>query len=194
MLTDHRTGQERWAREMRERRKLPRAFGRFMAGLAPWNWFFNPLSFRDQKPDSGPPAPEFALSQIKAYLSLIERNAGKPIGWVIAEEFGRLSGRYHCRVLITGVKHLSRDFWRREAFRRFGYTRIEVVNPARGAEYYAAKYEGRFPGQLHFGGTLKEIDLSICEQSQSQGGGQDVTISVPMPRSYFHLCLPRRHR
>jgi hypothetical protein len=86
MLTDHRIEQERWARQNRQYRKMPRAFGMFIASLAAWDWFFNPLSFRDQTPDSGPPAPEFALSQIKKYLSLIERNAGQQIGWVVAEE------------------------------------------------------------------------------------------------------------
>ncbi|HEV2491483.1 MAG TPA: hypothetical protein VG204_00260 [Terriglobia bacterium] len=39
MLTDHRMEQERWAREMRERRKLPRTFGHFIANLAAWDWF-----------------------------------------------------------------------------------------------------------------------------------------------------------
>jgi hypothetical protein len=194
MLIDHRIDLERWTRENRQRKLMPRAFGKFVAELAEWDWFINPLSFRDQTPDSGPPAPEFALSQIKKYLSLIERNAGEPIGWVIAEEFGRFGGRYHCHVLISGVKRLSRDFWRREAHRRFGYTRIEPFDPARGAAYYSAKYEGRLPGQIHFGGTLAGIGLSKCEESRSQGGGLDVAISVPMTRGYFHLCLPRRHR
>jgi hypothetical protein len=89
MLTDHRIQQERWARENRQRRKMPRAFGRLIAGLAPWDWFFNPLSFQDQIPGSGPPAPELALSRLKEYLLLIQKDAGHPIGWVIAEEFGR---------------------------------------------------------------------------------------------------------
>lgn len=194
MLTDHRVEQERWARENRQHRKMPRVFGMFIAGLAAWDWFLNPLSFRDRTPGFGPPLTDLALSRITELLTLMQRNAGRPIGWVIAEEFGRLGGRYHCHALITGVARLSRDFWRREAYRRFGYTRIEVVNPARGAAYYAAKYEGRFPGQLHFGGTLKETDLSICEQSQSQGGGHDVAVSVALPKPHFRMTLARRHR
>lgn len=194
MLTDHRIEQERWARENRQRRKMPRAFGMFIASLAAWDWFLNPLSFRDRLPGSGPPVPEFALGRIKEYLLLIQRDAGQPIGWTIAEEFGRFGGRYHCHVLVTGVAHLSRDFWRREAHRRFGYTRIDLFDPARGAAYYSAKYEGRLPGQIHLGGTLAGTDLSKCEGSRSQGGGQDVAISVPVPKNYFHLCLPRRHR
>ena len=194
MLIDHRLEQERWARENRERRKMPPAFGKFITGLASWHWFFNPLSFRDQTLDSGPPVPEFALSQIKEYLLLVQRDAGQPNGWVIAEEAGRLGGRYHCHVLIAGVKRLSRDFWRREANRRFGYTRIEVFDPRRGAAYYAAKYERRLPGAIHFGGFLAGCDLSKLEESRSQGGGHDVAASVALPKPHFRMTLPRRHR
>jgi len=194
MLTDHRLLQERWARENRERCKLPRAFGTFIVGLAAWDWFINPLSFRDRTAHSGPPVPEFALSQITEYLTLIQKQAERQVGWVIAEEFGQIGGRYHCHLLITGVKHLSRDYWRREAYRRFGRTRIEIFDPKRGAAYYAAKYEGRLSGQIHFGGTLAGVDLSRCERSRSQGGGQDVVISPAFPKSAYHSCFPRWHR
>src|SRR5713226_3043447 len=49
MLTDHRIEQERCARGMRERRKLPWAFGNFIAGLVPWDWFVT-LTLRDREP------------------------------------------------------------------------------------------------------------------------------------------------
>jgi hypothetical protein len=194
MLVDYRIEQERWARENRERRKVSRFFGYFLTDLAAWDWFFNPLSFRDQTTSSGPPTPELGLSRIKEYFSLIQRDAGQPIGWVIAEEFGLLGGRFHCHALIRGVKHLSRDFWRREAYRRFGFTRIERFDPARGATYYAAKYEGRSPGEIHFGGTLAGVDLSRCEESRSRGGGHDVAVSVALPKPHFRMTLSRRHR
>jgi hypothetical protein len=129
MLTDYRIEQERWARGMRERRKVAWAFGRFIASLAPWHWFINPLTMRDRgfhgrpedrgelrrdgnfpvcRPDprlaryepssrysrsDGPPIPQVALSRIKDWLTDVEKAAGKPIGWMIAEEFGRLGGK-----------------------------------------------------------------------------------------------------
>jgi hypothetical protein len=194
VLTDHRIKQERWAREERERRSLPLAFGIFIAGLASWDWFFNPLSFRDEPPDAGPPLREVALRRIEEYLSLIQKHAGQPIGWVIAEEYGRLGGRYHCHLLVAGVRHLPRDFWRREANRRFGFTRIELFHPTRGAAYYAAKYEGRRDGEVRLGGTLAGTDLSRWEESRSQGGGRDVAISSALGKSYFHMGLGRWHR
>src|ERR1043165_116577 len=48
MLIDHRRAQERWARSIREHRQLARAFGTFIANLAVWDWFVNPLTFRDE--------------------------------------------------------------------------------------------------------------------------------------------------
>jgi hypothetical protein len=194
MLTDHKLLQERWPRESRERRKLPPAFGKFIAGLVSWDWFFNPLSFRDGGSGCGAPVPDFALRQIKKYLLLVQRDAGRPIGWVLAEEFGRLGGRWHCHMLITGVRQLSRDFWRREACRRFGYTRIEAFNPLQGGPYHTAKYEGRSPGEIHFGGTLAGVDLAMCEQSRSRGGGHDVAVSVALPKLHFRMILSRWHR
>jgi hypothetical protein len=54
--------------------------------------------------------------------------ATKSIGWVLAEEFGRVGGRYHVHLIVRGVQHVRRDvFWRR-AFDRFGRTRIEPIN------------------------------------------------------------------
>ena len=53
--------------------------------------------------------------------------ATQAIGWVIAEEFGRLGGRWHVHLLITGVQRLRRTKWWKRAFVRFGRTRIEPV-------------------------------------------------------------------
>jgi len=230
MLTDHRVAQERWARQGRDQRLLARAFGRFIANLAPWDWFLNPLTMRDGnsrenasgrgelwreghfsvcKPDprlaryepssryscaAAPPAPAVAIARIEAWLRQIQKEAGKPIGWVIAEQFGRLGERWHCHALVTGVSHLyRRKFWL-EAYRRFGYTRIEPFDPERGAAFYAAKYAGRSLGEIHFGGTLAGIDLSNWHVCPAEGGGRDVVVSVPLPKQFFHMTLPRRHR
>jgi hypothetical protein len=230
MLTDHRVEQERWARENRQRRKLPRDFGKFIASLPGWDWFVT-VTLRSREPQreetwergklrrkanvtickpdpqlvryepssrysraDRAPNPQVTLWRIKEWLKDIEKAAGKPIGWVIAEEFGRWGGRWHCHILITGVLHLCRKKFLLEACRRFGYTSIEPYDPARGAAYYLAKYSGRTLGEIHFGGTLAGVDLSQCEKSLSEGGGRDVTVSVPLPKSFFHMCLTRRHR
>src|SRR5437879_3222148 len=122
MLIDHRTAQERWTRGIRERKRLARAFGTFIANLAAWDWFINPLTFRDEhssehpskrgelwrlgrfavcKPDPRlfsyhpssryspaprPPVPDVALDRIHHWLADVQREASKPIRWMIAEE------------------------------------------------------------------------------------------------------------
>jgi hypothetical protein len=140
------------------------------------------------------PLPEGVLKRIETWLLDLQRLAGHPIGWVIAEEFGRLGGRCHCHILVAGVSRLNRRWCLSETHRRFGYTRIERFDAARGAAFYVAKYAGRLPGALHFGGTLAGVDLSKCGCSRSQGGGRDVAASVALSRSHFHMCLSRWHR
>jgi hypothetical protein len=230
MLADHRIEQERWARENRQRRKLPRDLGKFIAGLPAWDRFVT-VTLRNREPQREeawergrlrrkanvtickpdpqlvryepssrysradcPPTPQVVLWKIKDWLTDVEKAAGKPIGWVLAEEFGRQGSRYHCHLLITGVQRLSRRFWQREAYRRFGHTSIEPYDPGRGAAHYVAKYSGRTLGEIHFGGTLAGRDLSECVKSHSKGGCRDVTVSPPFPKGCFHMCLSRRHR
>lgn len=54
--------------------------------------------------------------------------ATRAIGWVIAEEFGRLGGRWHVHLLIRGVQHIRRKRWWKRAFVRFGRNRIEPIH------------------------------------------------------------------
>jgi len=231
MVPDRRLEVERRARAVRIRRQLPRAFGEFIAGLAPWDWFINPFTFRDLGPQPransaeevernekfvrlaadprlrdwtpssrytffpGPPAPEAALALIRGYLSDLQLAAGRPIGWVLGEEFGGLGGRYHCHALITGTAHLRRDVWWERAFEEFGRTRIEPFDPQKAAAYYTAKYAAKQLGGLHFGGILAGVDLAEVENRPPvRGGGIDVTRSAELPRQAFHNTLGRWHR
>lgn len=218
-------------RLQRHRHEIADAFGTFIAGLAPWDWFINPITFRDRAPaaesrlvqvthrdsgvsfceadprialwkpfrrgvcPSGPPVPAQAMARIWDFLAAIQEEAGQPIGWVVAEEFGRAGGRYHCHALVTGVAHLRRDKWWEEAFKRFGRTRIVPFDPARGAAFYAAKYAAKQLGGIHFGGRLGGVDLAAFENRQPQaGGGVEVVRSAPMPKAFFRMTLPRWHR
>jgi len=154
-LVDHSRKTERFAKERQVRGQLPDAFGEFLAGLADWDWFVNPITFRGDAPCS-----DGAMKRIGEWLADLEVHAGKPIGWVIAEEFGPLGGRPHCHGLICGVSHLHMQFWWAEAFRRFGRTRIDPFDPARAGAFYAAKYAAKALGAIHFGGTLAGVELS----------------------------------
>ncbi len=234
MLRDLKAAQERWAFERREAKKLPEAFGEFIAGLAPWSWFVNPLTLRNENADSqrshpgilmqngkyafyepdprieswrptsrhsstsGIPNPYLAVARINSWLADMGVMARRPIGWVLAEEFGRIGGRWHCHILISEVSHLSRRYWWTEAFRRFGYTRIDVFDPARGAAFYAAKYASNAVGNIHFGGTLAGRNLSVMEQPTLPGsynnGGREIVRSPDMAQEFFKRALRRWHR
>ncbi|HEV2495226.1 MAG TPA: hypothetical protein VG204_19380 [Terriglobia bacterium] len=176
-----------------------------MAELADWDWFMNPISFRDDwrnahrlpdKPSlkTGPPCSDEALAYLGEYFADVQRMAGKPIGWVLGEEFGPVGGRYHCHALVKGVAHLWRYFWWAEAFRRFGRTLIEPFDCERAAAFYAAKYEAKQLGGLHFGGTLAGVDLSRCEEPGRTSDGQEVVRSVDLPKQFFRLGMKRWHR
>lgn len=233
MLSDNRVEVERYAARIRGRRELANAFGSFIGALAEWDWFINPITFRDRgsptsahvssprplvrsenrtlhEPDlrfacwspstrynirHGPPVPEAALANILRYLGDLQIAAGKPIGWVIGEEFGRIGGRYHCHLLVAGVRELRRDVWWERGFQQFGRIRIEPFDPTRAAAFYTAKYAAKQLGGLHFGGTLAGVNLDALGAPKLRNGrGVVVVRSAALPRKFFHLCLPRRHR
>ncbi|SRR5579864_4542301 len=236
MLQEHRTEIERLGTLARDRRELPKAFGNFIAGLAEWHWFINPITFRDLRRELepreirirstdgirsfceqdprltiwqpswrkqawrwarqfGPPVPSVAFAKLKEFLAELEACAGRPLGWVIGEEFGAIGGRYHCHALISGIGHLRRDEWWQKAYDRFGRTRIEPFDPQRAAAYYTAKYAAKQLGGLHFGGTLAGIDLSKIDNRESRPGGKvDITRSADMARGFYHNTLSRWHR
>lgn len=184
--------------------KLPEALGQFLASLAPWSWFVNPITFRSEKS----PCPDAAIRNIQEWLADVEAHAGKPIGWVIAEEFGALGGRWHCHALVSGTSQLNRRFWWSEAFRRFGRTRIEPFDPAQAGAFYAAKYAAKTLGTIHFGGMLAGVELShvvrrqgerVWVDSLAEGSEPCRTHGVVLPsahleKSLFRLGLGRWHR
>jgi hypothetical protein len=173
---------------------MPKAFGLFVATLAPWNWFINPISFRDRTPGFGPPVSNLALRKINEFMLRVQGKAMGPVGWVIAEEYGQLGGRYHVHALVTGVLNLSRNEWEKEACRCFGRTQIQMFDQERGAAFYMTKCAGKLIGRIDFGGILKGRDLAKCVQSRSFGGGRDVVKSQPLPADCYHRCVPRWHR
>lgn len=193
-LADHRSRVERAARDRNCQKEVSKAYGAFIARLACWDWFLNPITFRDplmcpqcrfassnlyrlashlelahQRPfvrDSlrpttmGAPPRDLALDWLKDWLKHLEQTAEQRIGWMIAEEFGRVGGRWHCHGLVTGVGHLRRTECWQEPFNRFGRSRIEPFDPQLGGAFYAAKYAAKQLGHIHFGGLLQGVDFS----------------------------------
>jgi len=140
--------QEEWSGRKQHRAVLPEAYGQFISTVAEWDWFVT-ITFREII------VRDLAVARIEEWLADIQGAVGgKQIGWLLAEEFGRMGGRYHCHLLVTGVARQSRKFWWSEAFRRFGRSEIRVFNPEQAAAFYAAKYAAKQLGFIHFGGTL----------------------------------------
>jgi hypothetical protein len=165
-LVDHKSQVEWAARDRNRRKTIAGDYGSFIADLAPWDWFLNPITFRDplmcpqcpfassnldrltlhiegahkhpfdprslRPTTKGAPPRDLALDWLQTWFTDLEQLAGQRIGWMLAEEFGRQGGRWHCHGLVTGVAHLRRsDVWR-DAFNRFGRTRIEPFDRERG--------------------------------------------------------------
>jgi len=139
-----------------------------------------------------PPAPSWILRRVFDFFSEVRRDAGRQIGFVLAEEFGHIGGRWHLHGLATGVGQLSRKFWWSQAHALFGRCRIEPPKRAKAAAFYAAKYAAKELGTIHFCGVLGEVDLSRIEDRPPQRGGGLDLVSSPGPTVFYRLTLGRR--
>jgi len=226
LLPDRVYDVERAQRDYNRRQSLANEFGGWLANdLGPWDWFVNPISFRDRHPDlehhpktgvprryrstgrigtiasyvadprlkawmpdfrgrrnPGSPVPDQALAELKDWLLELQAAAGRPIRWMIAEEFGRIGGRYHAHMLISGVAHLRRDKWWASAFKQFGRTTISPFDPARGGAFYAAKYASKQLGALHFGGPPPSGEFAATLVPGRRVGRIDVASTAALTR------------
>jgi hypothetical protein len=148
MLRDHRFAQERWAANARRYRRNVSAYGDFFLMMNP-DWIAT-ITFNCPHA----PSSNRALKLLEAFLHQLEDAAGRPIGWVIAQDRGDIGKRLHFHLLIAGVSHLRTTIWWRIAFKRFGRTRIEPFSSTRGGAHYVAKNCLAECGELHFGGQL----------------------------------------
>src|SRR5262249_60693217 len=116
-LTDHRMQQEKWSRRKQHRAVLPEAYGQFISTVAEWDWFVT-ITFREII------VRDLAVARIEEWLADIQGAVGgKQIGWLLAEEFGRIGGRFHCHLLFTRVPNQPRKILWRLGFPRIGRTR-----------------------------------------------------------------------
>lgn len=195
MLSDRKLTAERWQKRVVARLALAQAFGEFIVGLAVWDWFVT-ITFRNEVH-----SPERAVADISGWLAGLGKMAGPDFAYVIAEEFGDLGGRFHSHLLVSGVSALRRDFWWREAFRRFGRSRIEPCEKARAASFYTAKYAAKQLGDLHFGGLFQgsaprwagdHFALKAEPTKEIVQRGHEVALSESLPRDFYRLTHVRR--
>jgi hypothetical protein len=59
---------------------------------------------------------------------------------------------------------------------------------------YLAKYVTKKGGDLHFGGTLKNVNFSDFRKSIRRHGRKDIVHSANLGWRFFHLNDPRRKK
>jgi hypothetical protein len=138
------------------------------------------------------PAPSWMLGRVFAFFQDLQHAAGGPIGFVLAEEYGKQNGRWHIHGLVTAVGHLPREIWWNEAFNRFGRCQIEPPRRAAVAGLYAAKYAAKSLGTIHFCGTLAGVDLSRIDNRPSAPGGRVDIACSPGPTVLYRMTRKRR--
>lgn len=127
------------------------------------------------------------LAELRLFMELLEKAAGAPVGYIVAEEIGELNGRWHLHLLISGVAHLYRKPWWYASLLLWGRTRIDRYDPHRAAAFYVAKYAAKQLGAIHLCGTLREVSMENCETPRAVPiGRHDVAISAAMSSDFFH--------
>ncbi len=59
---------------------------------------------------------------------------------------------------------------------------------------YVAKYVTKRGGDLHFGGTLRNVNFSEFRKSLSQVGRKEIVPSADLDWQFYHLNDPRRKK
>jgi hypothetical protein len=91
---------------------------------------------------------------VERFLRDLEKDAGVPVYWFRADEYGECFGRFHMHLLIGNVAHLRRLYWMDEWNRRAGYARILPFDGTKGAAFYVAKYITKQNGEYEMSDSL----------------------------------------
>jgi hypothetical protein len=141
---------------------------------------------------TGKPNAEFASHFFAFFISHVEAQLGTRLDYVVADQYGRMRGRFHQHCLLAG-EGLD-DYPRRELEewlrRRAGYSRILPFE--HGAAYYVSRYIGR--GIQHANWDLRIGNQKEDGNEISKCGGLVVATSAELPRGLFHQTLPHRKR
>jgi hypothetical protein len=130
------------------RRQLREAWGQFLSQFQ-WDWFVS-LTFREVIPTFR------AYRMAGRLLRDLERDAGAPVYWFRADEYGERFGRFHMHLLVGNVASLHRLYWMDEWNRRAGYARILPFEKTKGAVFYVAKYITKQQGEWAMSDSLGE--------------------------------------
>lgn len=157
LLADHRLRQERVYGPVRARCVAAEGWAEWLCELKTWEWFVT-VTFRDEVRDR-----PRTVEDVKAWMrDGTAFSTGSP-SWVLSEEWGAATGRFHMHGLVAGVRGLSHRFMWLEGFRRFGRTRIETCRKGQAVAHYAAKYATKQLGNIWLGGSIERGIDSVTQ-------------------------------
>jgi hypothetical protein len=136
---------------------------------------------------TGRPSPAFARYLFTLFSEYVENSVGAPIDYVVVDQYGSRTGRFHQHALVTGrgLDRYPRRHLESWLLRNAGYSRVLPFE--RGAAYYVGRFIGREAAGL-------EWDLRIGREAEKRSlsvdvGRMVVAKSADLPSDLFHQTL-----
>lgn len=151
-------------KERKPRQSIPEAWGGYLSEFEWSHWTtltFRPY-VRPESPGLAPPAaprvrpgppPDFARRAFNGFIAHLRFQAHQPLAWFRGDELGERLGRLHLHALIDGTDGLLPSTL--AATWPYGFSRIEVYDPALGATHYLTKYAVKTLASYDLGGPLR---------------------------------------
>jgi hypothetical protein len=169
MLVDHRRERVREAQDAVRLQRSVQEYGDYIAKRAKWS-LFGTISFSKRLSEQS------AFARVTEFLETIQRDAGSPIGWVMATDRGEIGRRLHVHILVAGVDDLQIDSWEQRACRLFGDSEFDSYDDSLAGAYYIAKNGLSPAGELYFGGPLFDRDRPGRAATKSQPPEEDAYV------------------
>lgn len=131
------------------------AWGKWLGGLAEWQWFVT-MTFRDPRPSSGHwtrPGWAYANRAWQDFCSFTRPAVGALV-WVRAFEMQMDRGVPHIHALVGGLDSVRWLDASAYLWKRYGFNRILEYDPKLGACHYICKYVVKELGDFAFSDSL----------------------------------------
>lgn len=142
---------------------------------------------------SGRPHPDFAHNLFNGLVAHLESEVGRQIDYVVADQFGRVGGRFHqhCLLAAEGLAEYSRRNiwqWLKE---RAGWSRILPFE--HGAAHYISRYIGRDANECEW--IFRVGDMQSPLQIEKPAVGKVVIVhSAWVDKELLHTGINNRKR
>jgi len=151
--------------------KIRQAFGDWLSGLAPWDWF---ATFTFRNPEN-PRLPGWtqvgwkgAHNALQKWSTALDFHLScdiiQPVRakWVAVMEFQHWRGVPHWHLLVAETGEQRRMSWVDWWFREYGIARVLPYEERLGARYYLGKYLTKEIADIQFSSNLKLDKIEIA--------------------------------